>query len=164
MDEFEIRVTKYNPRFRDTSGRYLRDEWTSISDVGEYYDGKPFEMEQYLEVEERYIKCVTLLFESKGIGQIKIVDLERYAFYDRSKEQTSLEKVHNELREGDTIALGDLGNVMRLILRECLWCFLKSPSGDIGVRFGYDYYMYFFSSEPFQEVVSKIFAAGLYVD
>jgi hypothetical protein len=164
MAEFEIRVTKYDPRFRDTSGRYLRDEWTSISDVGKYYDDKPFKMEQYLEVEERYIKCVTLLFESKGIDQIKIVDLERYEHDDRLKEQTSLEKVYSELSEGDTIALGDLGNVVRLILRECLWCFLKSPSGDIGVRFGYDYYMYFFSREPFREVISKIFAAGLYVD
>ena len=31
------RITKYNPAFRDERGAYLKDEWTSVSDVGKSF-------------------------------------------------------------------------------------------------------------------------------
>jgi len=32
-------VTKYNPRFRKSSGAYTRDEWTSFADIGHSFGG-----------------------------------------------------------------------------------------------------------------------------
>ncbi len=32
--KFMWRVTKYNPTFRDENGTYIKDEWTSFSDIG----------------------------------------------------------------------------------------------------------------------------------
>lgn len=32
-------VMKYNPKYRDSYGSYLKDEWTSYSDISELFDG-----------------------------------------------------------------------------------------------------------------------------
>lgn len=47
------RISKYNPKYRDEHGIYTRDEWTSISDVGEYFNGYEVTMEEYLDTENR---------------------------------------------------------------------------------------------------------------
>ena len=31
------RITKYNPEFRDEEGRYILDEWTSVTDIGKEF-------------------------------------------------------------------------------------------------------------------------------
>ena len=36
---FQFRVTKYDPRFRDPSGAYMREEWTAVSDIGRTFGG-----------------------------------------------------------------------------------------------------------------------------
>ncbi|QSX06726.1 hypothetical protein JYG23_04550 [Sedimentibacter sp. zth1] len=52
------RITKYNPQYRDSYGAYLKDEWTSLSDVGKQYDGKVFTKDEYLEYERLYIESI----------------------------------------------------------------------------------------------------------
>ena len=45
------RISKYNPKFRDEDGFYTRKEWTSISDIGESFDGSEVTIHEYLEIE-----------------------------------------------------------------------------------------------------------------
>jgi len=35
---YEYRIVKYNPKFR-INGIYTKNEWTSISDIGDEFDG-----------------------------------------------------------------------------------------------------------------------------
>ncbi len=35
---FQYRITKYDPAFR-IDGKYTKDEWTSIHDIGKIYNG-----------------------------------------------------------------------------------------------------------------------------
>jgi len=37
----EYRVTKYDPAWRDASGAYIVDEWTSVTDIGRAFGGRP---------------------------------------------------------------------------------------------------------------------------
>ncbi|MBK7468927.1 MAG: hypothetical protein IPJ43_20270 [Saprospiraceae bacterium] len=32
-------VMKYNPIYRDSSGKYIKDEWTDYSDIGKILNG-----------------------------------------------------------------------------------------------------------------------------
>lgn len=33
-------ITKYDPKNRDENNRYLKDEWTDYSSIGEIFEGK----------------------------------------------------------------------------------------------------------------------------
>lgn len=49
------RIIKYNPAFRDERGAYLKDEWTSVSDVGKSFDGEVLTFEEYYKIENAYV-------------------------------------------------------------------------------------------------------------
>jgi len=54
---YTCRVTKYNPLFRDKNGQYLRDDWTSIADIGKILqsnNAQPVTVEDYLSIEDTY--------------------------------------------------------------------------------------------------------------
>lgn len=36
----KYRITKYDPQYRDEQGIYIREDWTSYSDIGKTYNGK----------------------------------------------------------------------------------------------------------------------------
>ncbi len=52
----KIPITKYNPIYRNELGHYLKDEWTSISDIGTIYNGIEFTFDEYVKVENLYVK------------------------------------------------------------------------------------------------------------
>ena len=56
------RITKYNPKYRNSSGAYLKDGWTSISDIGTIYNGKKSTLKEYFKIEEAYVKAILLLW------------------------------------------------------------------------------------------------------
>lgn len=61
--ESSYRITKYNPANRNDSGNYCGDDWTSISDVGKFYNGELFTIEEYLRVENLYVCAVKKYME-----------------------------------------------------------------------------------------------------
>src|SRR5215831_19313867 len=70
------RVTKYDPRYRDKSGRYLRDEWIGASQIGsEFVDGVLSEGE-YLRVEGLYAAAVVQFWRASGEPPLQIQALE----------------------------------------------------------------------------------------
>jgi hypothetical protein len=48
---------------------------------------------------------------------------------------------HKKIQEGDLIVESEIENILKLILREKLWCKLVSE-GKLFIHFGYDFYMY----------------------
>lgn len=136
------RITKYNPNFRDNEGRYLKSDWTSMSD--------PVPMEEYLKIENKYAKTVIDCANLCGIKKLKITSIE-----DRHS-QFKLSRTKTEIIYKDW---GSIDTLIRLILREKLWAKLISTK-SFYVHFGYDYYMYIGGS--FELNTSKI--NGLYVE
>ena len=41
-------IVKYSPQKYNRNGVYTADEWTSRDDIGKYFDGKLFTLEEYL--------------------------------------------------------------------------------------------------------------------
>ena len=75
--QYQWRVTKYDPRFRDEHGHYtLIEEWTSPSDIGETFDGNELTLDDYLRVEEAYIDSAIAFMEENGIQSVRVLGLE----------------------------------------------------------------------------------------
>ena len=65
-------IVKYRPEFYDKKGRYQKDEWTSFSDVGKEYEGRIVTMEEYLEIENRFISITHAILEEAGCKYITL--------------------------------------------------------------------------------------------
>src|SRR5262245_29706913 len=119
----EYRITKYDPRLRDSSGRYLRDEWTSYSDVGRLVS-----LEEYIATEERYIEMALAFLGAAGVKNLEARGVENHR------------GVVAAPAEGAILAPSEWSLSFRSVLREEFWCRFESDAGF--VHFGYDYYMY----------------------
>ena len=120
----QYRITKYNPVYR-VNGVYTKDEWISMYDVGESFDGKTFTFEEYLAVEKSYLNVIEMVLQKLNIRKVRIKQGEN--MYSRLNNST--------LRSHEEVI-----SVARGCLREEFWC--KLVSKDFFVHFGYDYYMY----------------------
>lgn len=134
------RITKYNPQYR-VDGKYLINEWTDYSDIGKVYDGKVLTREEYCSVESNYIYCATTLLKMASVKGLIIVWLE--CLHGR-KWQPNL-----------YVNLKLVANLIRLTLRNKIWCKLESKNSYL--HFGYDYYMFIGVDLPF-EAVKKVCA------
>ncbi len=116
------RITKYTQYNSDGYLASPPDEWTSFHEI----DSAEKEL-NYLEVEEKYLNAIIKISNCMNIDHYMITDLER----------SFGSGFHNHQR----IEISDIETVARAILREQIWCKLKSTNGEF--HFGYDYYMYF---------------------
>lgn len=159
-----FRVTKYDPAHRLPNGNYVKDEWTSVSDVGRAYGGEIVTCSEYLRVEALYVRAVRSFLEASQLKTLRVVDLqandiETEAFPAELTEETRARAA--TVVDGMEVGGEDLDWIVRLALREALWCRLKGEHGFY-VHFGYDYYMYL-GSEDLGAVPSPV-APGLFVE
>jgi hypothetical protein len=156
------RVTKYDPRRRDRRGRFRDETWTSVSDIGRAFAGETLTPAAYMAVEDAYVAALTAFVRAAGNPPLTVVGLEPST--PRSPGAQSLQSVERpELREGTILPSSDLDAVIRLILREELWCELRYAA-RLRIRFGWDYYAYVASDSPSQEGVARAEELGLFVE
>lgn len=138
-----FRVTKYDPRIRTPDGSYPLAEWTSVGDVGKTYDGRVVDVGDYMRVEDAYVAAAKRFLAASDVRQLRVVALERVGFGLGEPVLASSEAIaaYERVFEGKEVAAEDFEWVVRLALREVLWCRLEGERGFY-VHFGYDYYMY----------------------
>jgi hypothetical protein len=124
----ELRVTKYDPALRDSRGAYTRKAWTTYSDIGKSFDGVVLTREEYERVEDAYATTAVAFLREAGLPSLTVAGLE-----GPGEAQPSLS-------EASQLGLADVGEVVRRMLREELWCRLESA--DAFIHIGWDYYMY----------------------
>lgn len=136
------RVTKYNPSMRAPNGSFNVDTWTSSSDIGEVYDSRELTIKDYLTIEDGYVTCIKDLISLTNITKFRISELEDYregncaeyrkSFGDNLCDLTlKAKQIINEI---------ELESIIRLSLREELWCKLETENSFI--HFGQDFYCY----------------------
>ncbi len=72
---YKYRISKYNPKFRSFTGKYINDEWTSISDIGKIYNNKEFTKKEYIITENKYISAIMLILYKMNIVEMQINNL-----------------------------------------------------------------------------------------
>jgi len=158
------RVTKYNPIYRNEKGWYMRDEWTSISDVGTYYDGVEFTMGEYLKVEEAYVNSVVLIMQELGVNSLRIAYAGKWNYRGKrhALEKLGAEKLYKSIKSGIQISIVDIPLLTKLVLREIVW--VKLEHEKMFVHFGDDYYMYFGFVGSLVRADKQITNSGLFID
>ena len=145
-----FRVTKYDPAYRDASGAYQHDEWTSFSDIGEVFSGTPLTLRTYEETEDAYIRAAVDFLREAGASCLRVVNLE-----------VQPDAVGAPL-EGDTLNLEQISSVLRGLLREDFWCRLEGE--NVFVHVGWDYYMYIGVPHQCPVAEASARAQGLFVE
>lgn len=157
------RITKYNPKYRNSKGHYTKNEWISVGDIGRIYDSKEFTLSDYLSVEEKYFEAVKNMMDEMKVETLKIKELEKSHYVSSNEEDSDeLKKMYDLLEEEMTIKNCDVALVIKLILREIVWAKLVSKSFE--VHFGYDYYMYVCSSKVLRKSIVQITKNGLFIE
>ncbi|SRX75231.1 hypothetical protein [Aequorivita antarctica] len=161
-----IPIIKYNPAYRDKEGTYIKNEWTSYSEIGNSFDGEIFTLKKYLEVEEKYVEAffmVKSFFHTKSIEIIHVFkhseDLSASDFSD-----DSLFKTYKNINIGDVIYSEDvLSNIIILALREYFEVeLLVDRRSRSEILFGFDYYMYLKTNIDVDLLLNEISEIGLY--
>jgi hypothetical protein len=146
----QYRVTKYNPAFRDQSGAYTKDEWTFFGQIGQTFSGVPLTSDEYERVEQAYVQTALSFVRESGVRSLRIVGLE------------NSQKQPLDLQNDSVLALDRIGEIIRRILRDELWCRLEGDGGCI--HFGWDYYMYIGVPHPCPAAQALAVELGLYVE
>ena len=145
----QYRITKYNPKFRNSTGAYMKPEWTSMSDIGSSFDGVTLRKQDYLSTESAYIESVMRFISEDQISALRAVGVEN------RKEALTPD-------EGHLIAASGLPEIIRSILREEFWCRLEID--DRFIHFGYDYYVYIGVKSRCEASIRSAHTHGLFVE
>lgn len=135
------RITKYNPSWRNEKRHYLKDDWTSSSDIGSVFSEKTLTLSEYLKIEYTYCQAVLRFMEYFQIQCLTIEALDKYKIKKKPLYYSSNMKfLYNMIKHGSVIERCNITMLIQLTLRENIWCKLTCP--NMYVHFGYDYYMY----------------------
>lgn len=93
----ELRITKYDPQYRNELGYYLRDEWTEISDVGRTFEGKLLTANEYLETEARYVEALKILLNAYGISEMSLYRWGNWKAYSASQSFYEISNASEDL-------------------------------------------------------------------
>lgn len=165
------RLSKYNPKNRDVSGVYLKNEWTSISDIGKVFDDGLLNVEKYLAAEKAYCNVVKAILDEFSEKCFSVEQLERY--FDGNSVYEEMQKYgipfsQEDISRFDAISCGlripvdDLEKYLSYLLRESVWFVLVGRETKIVV--GYDYYIHFQCYKPIEHLFELAEREGIYIE
>lgn len=166
-------ITKYNPVFRDSSGRYLNDEWTAISDINKTFNGEILTMDYYKYVEDNYVKTVQLIMNFLNVPYLSInklmksfnddyfesVSEQYYPLYSKNTIKDTYYSLKNDLKLSPKM----IDPVIRLLLREDIGADVYFEN-VMKVFIGYDYLMGIHTSISIGPIITDIEQIGMFVE
>ncbi|MGB4847102.1 MAG: hypothetical protein WBP41_04240 [Saprospiraceae bacterium] len=166
------RITKYNPKKRNSEGVYLdNSEWISVSDIGKP-EHNNLTYEEYVVIETAYVNSVLIILSELQLETLIIDSLHIHSSKNDFKQYITTGRLQNidinfdkeikPLKNGVKLNISQLDKIIRLILRETLGMILINK--NIEVIFGFDYYMYVKCTKLNDKTINKIEALGLFVE
>jgi len=164
-------ILKYSPK-NYKNRIYTVDEWTSRCEVGKYFNGKQFTIEEYLRVEQQHINVILSIMKAV---QSKFVVI-RYLEADKADIIESIQdsKFHDIdspllqsiplLEVKKRIHPNEIPDIVRMALREYIYVELGDKEHKFKIQFGYDYYLYVACTLPKEELQNIVAKEGLFLD
>jgi len=146
------RISKFDPQNRDHEGKYIPNEWTSITDIGTKNGPTTSE---YLFVETAYWNVFKNIIDAIGCQNIAVNQVE---FYDDKFEEftheawyeiyrNSLEEIRKRnLRDNETFDVSCARVLFLGLIREVAWFSMDLGKSSKFYK-GHDLYFYFDSPE-----------------
>lgn len=134
-----VEINKYPPS-RFARGRFLREDWTSRTDIGRVFHDVELTTSDYLEVEARYLRAVMRFVDAAGVRALAAHNVEMWEEDTDELRRVGLGDIIDgsaTLVDGQAIDPSRLENVMRRCLREVAWMELVEMPRFL-VHFGWD--------------------------
>ena len=166
---YSWRITKYNPAFRISNGSYNKPEWSSFSDIGKSFEGVELSLNEYLQIESKYINAIILFINNLKIPYLKILDLEKYTLSNEIINKYKkiypykIVNIFNKIKNNAKYNIEEIDVISKLVLREHIWLKLEYEN-KFFIHFGYDYYLYIGSIIKNNLLIDKIINDGLFVE
>ncbi|MBE6091130.1 MAG: hypothetical protein E7206_24505 [Clostridium beijerinckii] len=171
---YKYRISKYNPSYRDNDGRYLKEEWTAISDIGKAFDGVKLSIEEYKKIEDSYIKVIQLIMNYVGVQFLTIDKVVRSFSNEKFEElfiateyrhlyTSEILDIYHRVRDKENLDKERIDQFCRLLLREDIGAKIFYQN-KIKVFIGYDYLMGIHTSKSLEKLIPEIEELGLYVE
>jgi hypothetical protein len=169
----KYRMSKYKPWLRDEQDRYLINEWTSYSDIGNLYEGRILTNDEYEYIENKYIQGIKIILKEKGINKLVINNLEKNFTIDEINSllncsNLNLEETEkilfNTINNGRELSIINVDAILKLLLRECIWCRLMDSKNTFIVEIGYDFYMYIYCDNISKNTLNEINMLQVYIE
>lgn len=163
-------ITKYK-----TVDESIYNEWISLYDIGNVYNGKKLTVEDYLQVEDAYVYAIILVLNYMDIKNLNVKNVFRWMDLRSTFKEDILSRPYSDklysdkmikfyynVHDVDIIDLTQVGYLIRLKLREDI-------AGEIFVPYrfklfiGYDYLMSVSTSKSLENIFYKIEELGLYI-
>lgn len=158
-----LRITKYNPMYRNDKGFYEKDEWTSFSDIGMKFDNEELTLQKYLETESAYSNAIIILMKDLNVFFLKLINLRKETYENLARERDNdLESFFYTLKNNQNIGIEQIPNILKLFMREMIGG--KLFSEELEIHFGDDYYMYAVSKHQSEKSIAQIKKTGLFVE
>lgn len=137
----QLQISRYNPIFRDSEGRYPTDLWTSVYDIGRKNGPTA---EAYLQVETLYWLTLESILISAEVDVLEICDLEEHCTpkeVEKSNElvRSSASWCQDHLPVSQ-IKLANFRPLFEAMMREVVWCSVSS-SEKVKFHFSHDLYL-----------------------
>lgn len=164
--KYQWRITKYNPKYRNTQGHYTKEEWTSSAHIGKMIDGELITFEEYLKVETAYIHTIMKFLQVNGIKSLTIIhstfiDIEQElgALYDQLYD----DQFDNlQLKDDQEVTIEQIPLISKMILRGFFYC--SFISSDFFIHFGDEYYMFIGTNHYEEESLKFAEQQNLFVE
>ena len=134
-------IVKYQPSLYDGNGCYVGDEWTSISDIGNYFNGKELTLGKYLEVENHYVNTILDILNKTGTKYLTIAYLESDNVIDQEITPINAELLSfvKGLEANQRIGINKVPLIIKLCLREYVYAVLVNLKRGLQIEFGCSY-------------------------
>ena len=157
-------INKYPPRLYK-KGRFLREDWTSCSDIGKATPQGVLSREEYLRIEQLYVAAVERVVGVLEPGSVRAHDVEFWEDASDALTTVGLDDVFDGSAapiEGEPLAGDRLVNVVRRCLREVAWLELAAEPRLL-IHFGYDLRILAATKMPLDPALQTIRSDGLFV-
>lgn len=157
-------ITKYHKNKCDSE-----EEWTSVSDIGKEYNGNVLNIDEYMKVEDSYVKAVLEILRYMKIHSVRIKNVSRWRnLAEEVKEDPTQKELYSDLilnvyesvENDQEIEIETLDALIRLQLREDLGGLIYVPY-RLKLFIGYDYMMGVHSSMNLRKLYTFISDLGL---
>jgi len=142
-DMFIVNLQKYDPK-NFGKGGYLLDEWISVSEIGTTFYGQQFTLDQYLDMEDRYIKCMLFLIDYFGQSSL-IVSCDPFGIREYPDYRDYLFNLPKLIRldyeTGNVLKADEIETYLRLGLRG-MPPFGLTNKRDFFIGISQDYYVH----------------------
>ena len=139
------------------------EDWSSFSEIGRDFGGQQLTFEQYLIAENAYADAANSFFAEANLDFVTVVHCDMLPEIGIAARLKGIALTPAILKTGSVISRGDLADIVRLNLREVIWCKLAAKN-QFYLDFGWDFYMYVGSASPSVSAIQMAESHGLFVE